>query len=319
MRTVVLGAGFVVLWSSGFVGAALGAGSAGASTLLAWRFVAAAAILLAWRRPRFSWRQAGLGVLSQGGYLFGVYEAAQLGVGAGTSALIASLQPIVATVLGREPAGVRQWLGLAGGLAGVAVVVGGDFSGHPGAPWWSYTLPFGAMLALVAATLLDRGGNNDVPLADALVVQCTTSAVLFTGLAAATGELVPPATGSFWFAVGWVVVLSTFGGYGCYWLLLRRTSITTTSALLYLTPATTALLAWALLGDVVTAKSLLGMGICLAAVALVVIPPGAVSGAGRLVRRNARRTAGFRLASRASAAETPPCSPSPAANRCGRT
>lgn len=264
------------MWSSGFVGATLGAMSATAITLLAWRFVVAAVLLLAWRRPKPGKiaLQAGLGLLAQGGYLYGVYEAAELGVAAGTSALIAALQPIVAAVLGQvvlgERAGVRQWIGLLGGLAGVAVVVGGDVSGHSGAPWWAYALPFGAMLALVAASLIERRAKTDP--GDSLVVQSATSAVLFTGLAAATGQLTPPSTGSFWFAVGWVVVLSTFGGYGCYWLLLRRTSLTTVSSLLYLTPPTTMLLAWLMFDQQLTARGLLGLAICLAAVALVLVP-----------------------------------------------
>jgi drug/metabolite transporter (DMT)-like permease len=272
MWTGILGAGFVLMWSSGFVGATLGTTSATAITLLAWRFLVAAALLLAWRRPKPGNLavQAGLGLLAQGGYLFGVYEAAELGVAAGTSALIAALQPIVSAVLGPEKATLRQWIGLLAGLAGVAVVVGGDVSGHPGAPWWAYALPFGGMLALVAASLIERRTQPD--LADSLVVQCATSAVVFTGLAALTGRLTPPASGTFWFAVGWVVVLSTFGGYGCYWLLLRRTSLTTVSSLLYLTPPTTMLLAWLMFDQQLTGRGLLGLAICLAAVALVLVP-----------------------------------------------
>ncbi|GAB2992390.1 DMT family transporter [Amycolatopsis acidiphila] len=271
MWTMLLGTGFVVLWSSGFVGATLGATSATAITLLAWRFLVAAGLLLAWHRPKRGSLalHAGLGLLSQGGYLFGVYEATELGVAAGTSALIAALQPIVSAVLA-ERVTPRQWTGLGAGLAGVAVVVAGDLSGHPGTPWWAYLLPFGGMLALVAASMIERRTRPD--LADSLVVQCATSAVLFTGLAAVTGTLTPPASGTFWLAIACVVVLSTFGGYGCYWLLLRRTSLTTVSSLLYLTPPTTMLLAWLLFGQDITVRALLGLGICVVGVALVLVP-----------------------------------------------
>ncbi|TNC29626.1 DMT family transporter [Amycolatopsis alkalitolerans] len=270
MWTAALGAGFVLLWSSGFAGATLGAGSAGAVTLLAWRFAIAAALLLAWRRPKRAWlgSQIVVGLLSQCCYLFGVYEAAALGVAAGTTALVAALQPVVSAVIDRATR--RQWIGLCGGLAGVAVVVSGDLSGHLGTPWWAYLLPFGGMLALVAGSLIGRGTKPGI--ADSLVIQCTTSAVLFTVLAAAIGMLTPPDSGRFWFAIGWVVVLPTFGGYGCYWLLLRRTSLTTVSTLLYLTPPTTMLLAWFMFGQQVTVLGLAGLGICLAAVALVLAP-----------------------------------------------
>lgn len=282
--SAVAGAGFVVFWSSGFVGATLGSRSGGAVTLLAWRFLVAAVLLGAWwpyrrrsMRPRDVAAQAGLGLLSQGAYLYCVYAAADLGVAPGTSALLAALQPIVAVVLSQiffgERAGAARWIGLAIGLVGVALVVGGDLSGRPGTPPLAYGLPFLAMLALVTATLLERRITSDVPLTDGLVVQCATSAVLFSGIAAATGQLAPPATGSFWFAIGWVVVLSTFGGYGCYWLVLRRSSVTTVSTLLYLTPPTTMVMAWVMFGDTITLRGLLGLVVCLGAVALVLRRP----------------------------------------------
>ena len=50
-----LAVALVVLWSSGFVGARLGTEAATATTLLAWRFLCAAAVLglvAAVRRPR---------------------------------------------------------------------------------------------------------------------------------------------------------------------------------------------------------------------------------------------------------------------------
>ena len=275
MWTVVLGAGLVLLWSSGFVGATMGTASATAITLLTWRFLVAGGVLLAWRRARITPLQVVLGLLSQGGYLMGVYEAAQLGVAAGTSALIAALQPVVTVVLGQrllgERAGPRQWMGLLIGLGGVALVVGDDLTGST-APLWAYALPFGSMLALVAATIIERRVSPATSVGDSLVVQCGTSAVLFAGLAAATGQLVPPMTGSFWFSVGWIVVLSTFGAYGCYWALLRRTSATTVSSLLYLTPPTTMVLAWLMFGQGLTGRGLLGLAICLAGVVLVLLP-----------------------------------------------
>ncbi len=62
------------------------------------------------------------------GYLGGVWSAVKLGIGAGTSALIVGLQPVL-TALWVSAAGQehrvapRQWLGLALGLAGLLLVV----------------------------------------------------------------------------------------------------------------------------------------------------------------------------------------------------
>ncbi|MGC7093129.1 DMT family transporter [Amycolatopsis lurida] len=294
--------GFVLMWSSGFVGAALAAGTAGTATTLMWRCLVAAALIGGWwwltRRRALGLREVGfqvvIGLLSQCVYLSGIFWSVDLGVPSGTAALIAALQPIVATVLGQlvlgEHASKAQWLGLAIGLGGVALVVGGDLSGG-NAPAFAYALPVLAMLGLVAATLLERRSGTTVELADSppagppppstealraqsnLMIQCLTSAVVFTAVAAASGQLVPPASGSFWFAIGWVVLLSTFGGYGFYWLNLRRSSVTSLSSLLYLTPPTTMLAAFLLFGETLDMRGLLGVAVCALAVFLVLRKP----------------------------------------------
>ncbi|WP_344420245.1 DMT family transporter [Amycolatopsis minnesotensis] len=275
----VVPAGFVLMWSSGFVGAALGARSGGVLTLLMWRFLVAALLVLAWfvlKKRRLGAKDvavhAGIGLLSQCVYLLGVTLAIESGVPTGTAALIAALQPVVAAALGGIVLGERttraQWLGLAIGLGGVALVVSGDLTGGD-APAVAFALPVLGMLGLVAATFVERRVKTAVPLGDALVVQCVTSAVLFSGIAFATGTAAPPPDGSFWFAVAWVVVLSTFGGYGFYWLSIARGSVTKTSSLLYLTPPTTMIAGYLLFGERPTTLSLLGLAVCAIAVALV--------------------------------------------------
>lgn len=288
----LLATGLVVLWSSGFVGAELGARQAPATTLLAWRFLVVAALLGAWclwRGARMSRRDAGLhavlGLLSQAGYLYGVFAAAEAGVAAGTSALVAALQPLVATALAVPLLGERlrprRAVGLAVGLAGVGLVVGADLLRPGAAPWWAYLLPFGAMLSLVAATLLERRVRPGGSLVEALAVQCAVSAVLFTGVAAVSGTLAPPADPGFWAAVAWTVVLSTLGGYGLYWVNLARSGVARVSALLYLTPPTTAVWSWLMFGDPVGAGAVAGMAVCTVAVVMVGSEDGSRAPAGR--------------------------------------
>ncbi|MFE3457063.1 DMT family transporter [Nocardiopsis aegyptia] len=296
----LLAAGLVVMWSSGFVGAELGTRQAPATTLLAWRFLVVAGVLAAWclyRGARMSGRDlalhAALGVLAQGGYLYGVVAAAQTGVAAGTSALVASLQPLVATALAvpllGERVRFRQVAGLVVGLGGVGLVVGSELLRPGSAPWWGYALPFGAMLSLVAATLLERRARPGGSVVAALAVQCAVSAVLFTGLAAATGTLAPPATAGFWAAVAWVVVLSTLGGYGLYWANLARFGVARVSALLYLTPPTTLVWTWVMFRESMGVGALAGTAVCAVAVALVLLPSGSRAGP-RVLRRARART-----------------------------
>lgn len=275
--SAALAGGLVVTWSSGFVGADLGTRHATADTLLMWRFVVAAGLLgggwLIWRRARLPARalaeQSAIGLLSQVCYVGPIVWAVGLGVPSGTIALIAALQPLAAGTLAGpllgERVGRRQWAGLGVGLAGVALVVRGDLAGAT-APGWAYALPFGSMAALLAASLLERRATAPLPAVDALPLHCVISALAFSAIAGTTGGAAAPTAGLFWVAIGWVVLLSTVGAYGCYWLVLRRDGLTRTSTLIYLTPPTTALWAYAMWGTGPGAVGLLGMVICVAGV-----------------------------------------------------
>jgi drug/metabolite transporter (DMT)-like permease len=94
-------AGFVVMWSSGFIGASLGTPEAGTPTLMVWRFLLAAGLLLVgilllrrrWPGLREIAVQGVVGLLAQGVYLTGVVGAVEFGVTAGTTALIAASNP----------------------------------------------------------------------------------------------------------------------------------------------------------------------------------------------------------------------------------
>lgn len=287
MGITAISAGLVAFWSSGFIGAELGTREAAADTLLMWRFLAAAALFcggwLLLRRRRLPRRalgeQAVIGALSQGGYLGAIVWAVGLGVPAGSAALIAALQPLAAGALAGpllgETVSRRQWAGLAVGLAGVALVVRDDLGGAGAAPPWAYALPFAGMAALLGASFLERRARSPLPPADALPVHVLVSAVLFGAVALAGGRGAPPAGGGFWLAVAWVVVLSTAGGYGFYWLSLRRSGVTATSALMYLTPPVTALWAYVMFGEAPGLLAVAGMAVAAAGVAAATLGTGA--------------------------------------------
>lgn len=281
---VLLSIAFVVSWSSGFIGAKLGAESAAVPTLLMWRFLPLALALGAWALlvDRASWRglgvrqlrrQAVVGALSQSGYLLTVFLAIQLGVSSGTTALIDGTQPLVVAALAGpllgKPASRTEWAGLGLGLAGVLVVTAADAGAGTGTAWWAYLVPFLGMLCLVAATFLDRRSRREAAPAVTMTVHAGTSAVVFTALAALTGTAAPPASGSFWTAVAWLVVLPTFGGYGLYWLILRRSGVTRVNTLMFLMAPVTALWGALMFGEPFGVQTVAGLALGVLAVAVV--------------------------------------------------
>jgi len=93
--------------------------------------------------------------------------------------------------------------------------------------------------------------------------------VLFTALAACAGQVSPPPTASFWWSVAWLIGLSTFGGYGLYWLVLRRSGVTRVNALMVLMAPVTAIWGTVLFGEPFGILTALGLLLGLGAVALV--------------------------------------------------
>lgn len=67
----------------------------------------------------------------------------------------------------------------------------------------------------------------------------------------------------------WLVVLSTFGGYGLYWLLLRRIGITSVNTLMFLIAPVTAVWGALMFGESFTPFTALGLAVGILAVVVV--------------------------------------------------
>ncbi|MDQ6688585.1 MAG: DMT family transporter [Actinomycetota bacterium] len=278
MRAPVRAVALVLVWSSGFIGAELGARAAPPATVLAWRFLITAVVLLPWllrasgRLDRRGWmHQAVLAVLCQCLYLAGVFWAAAAGVPAGTSALVASLQPALvltaAVLLGNQRLKVGHIAGLVLGSTGVALTASGDL--RAGVSITALVLPLSAMLSLAVGTLLQERwstpSRSSAPLMQTLAIQAVFGAGCFTAYTVAAGDLAPPPTTAFWTATAWAV-LAGIGSYGLYYLVTTRDGAARASTVLYLTPATTALWAALMFGQPLRPTAVIGLLVSAAAV-----------------------------------------------------
>jgi drug/metabolite transporter (DMT)-like permease len=268
---------FVGIWSTGFIVARFGMPHAPPMGFLAWRFglsVLAFAVWIAfsraaWPQGRAQWGWLALvGLLMHGGYLGGVWSAVKLGMGAGMSALIVGLQPLL-TALWVAWAGtesritVRQWLGLALGLAGLVLVTWHKLGvGEVGAA--NLVLAVVALLSITVGTLVQkrRVAPCDVRTANAVQLMAAFAVTLPLALWLESEPIVlhPELVG----AMAWSVLVLTLGGSSLLYLLLQRGAATRVTSLMYLVPPCTALLGWWLFDEALTVG--VGIGLLLAAV-----------------------------------------------------
>lgn len=279
--TVAAAVAFIVTWSSGFIIPAYATVDVSPLTLLVWRFVPLALVLLVILHlsggakglsARDLRAQAMIGLFAQFGYCVAVYGAVAASIATGTVALIDAVQPLVVAVLVGPVLGLRvrgaQWAGLVIGAVGVLLVVRSQFGSSAATPM-AYLLPAVAMICLIIGTLLQRRSAVRTGVLLTLTVHVTVTAVLLLVIAMATGTLIPPASASFWLAVVLTAVFPTLAAYGLYWWLLQRVGITALQALLFLIAPATSLAGSLLLGEPMTIVTVAGFLLCGIGVAVV--------------------------------------------------
>lgn len=284
-RLIALEAGFVVLWSSGFIGAKYGLPYAETFTLHFWRYALLTGLMgvaLALRgglvRPGRAelTRVAVVGVLAHAVWLSAAVLPLELGVPAGTVAVVTALQPMLTGALAGPVLGervpLRQWGGLLLGFVGVAVIVGPHVVLSPqGAP---YLIPFVAPLAMTAANLYQRAAAYSAQPArlgvvEQLFLQCAVSALALAPLGAARSSLAVDWQPAFLLALAWLAVVVSLGAYALMWLLLRHARATRVASLMYLSPPTTMVMAWLAFGETLTLRDVAGLLIAATGVWLV--------------------------------------------------
>ncbi len=272
---------FVAVWGSGFLATKLGLQYAAPFTFLTLRFLFGIACMLPIvliARAQWPATRADLGHVIVAGllmhalHLAGSHYTQYLGVSAGITAVLLSVQPLLTALIASrwmgERLSFRQWLGIALGIAGVVLVVWHKIDVRE--------MTLGSLLAVIvsllgvtAGTLYQRAFCPRVDLRMAALVQFIVTAAVMAPLAWLIED----------FKVNWAwpmagaIVFLVIGGsilaVNALHTLMRHGEATRVTSLIYLTPIFAVVLELAMFKVVPSALSVIGIAVTCTGVALV--------------------------------------------------
>ena len=272
---LVAQAGFVVLWSSGFIGSKYGLVHVDAYTLLFLRYALVAVVLMAicvvlYGNNGLSWSLIGevslIGTLAHALHVSTLWAAFTLGATAGSAALIGGLQPIITGVASRRALGQkiekRQWTGLFIGFAAVllislnGMVIGGSVT--------AYIMLLVSVACLTVASLhqqkLDTESSGcQLPLTVNLALQCTASSIVLSVPALLVGDQMIIWHIELVAVLLWLSFAVSLGGAGMFWFLLKYRPATQVASLTYLTVPVTMIMGYVAFGESLTCLDLIGL------------------------------------------------------------
>ena len=263
---------FVVLWSTGFIGARLGLPHVEPLTFLLIRYVAVLVLMTGvalvarapWPRSAREWGHIGVsGLLIHATYLGGVFVAISRGLPAGVTSIVVGLQPLLTAVAASwflgETVARKQWAGLMLGFVGVGMVV----FGKAGAPFTAAALAPAvvALFAITAGTIYQKRFCPKFDWRTGVVAQFLPTALATGVVALFTERMQVEWTGDLVFALAWLVLVLSIGAITLLNWLIRHGDVSNVAAMFYLVPPFTALVAWLVFRDTLSGMALAGMGL----------------------------------------------------------
>jgi drug/metabolite transporter (DMT)-like permease len=276
---------FVLLWSTGFIGVKYGIPYAPPFYFLAIRMTIAALLLfiaisfLRKSQPitrSIIWPSTLIGLTLHGAYLGGCFFAVSRGMPAGVAALIVSLQPVLVSLFAakylNEPLKPRAIVGLILGLIGLFVVVFPriNMTGGNAISIVAIAASVIGLLGGTSGTILQKKYGGVIPTLAGTSIQYAATAVVLAVLALLFEEPDIQWTGNFIGALAWLVFALSFGAILLLFFLLRSGSAASVSSLYYLVPAATAIEAYLIFDEHISAISMLGTLITVIGVWLVI-------------------------------------------------
>ena len=272
---------FVLIWSTGFIVARYGMPYAPPLKFLAVRYALSMLCFLvwvrwarvAWPRDRAQWAHLAVtGVLMQAGYLGGVWAAVRAGMGSGLVALLVGIQPVLTAIWLSMRGGTitrSQWAGLFLGFAGLVMVVSRKLGQGGEVNALTMALALTALFSITAGTLYQKRFLAPCDVRSASAIQLGAALLATLPLAALEADPIHwnLASGG---AMAWSVLALSLGGSSLLYILIQRGTATAVTSLLYLVPPCTAVMAWLLFSEPITALTVAGIGITAVGVSLVV-------------------------------------------------
>ena len=272
---------FVAIWGSGFLASKIGMLYAAPFSFLTVRFLFGIVcmipiVLFTHARWPSSRTELGhvivAGLLMHAIHLGGSHYTQYLGVSAGITAVLLTVQPLLTALVASrwmgERLSSRQWLGIAVGFGGVVLVVWHKIDIRE-MTLGSLIAVIVALLAVTAGTLYQRVFCQHVDLRTASLLQFVASAVVLAPLAWLVEGFRINFAWPMFGAIVFLVIGASILAVSALHTLMRHGEATRVTSLFYLTPVFAVVLEFALFKVVPSAVSILGIAITCAGVALV--------------------------------------------------
>jgi drug/metabolite transporter (DMT)-like permease len=283
MEQFVLPVLFIILWSSAFVAGKAGVQYATPFAFLAARFIIVALIFSGvaiavrfWhhhRQPTSAQNAkkdltdkktlaltALVGLLLHGFYLGSTFLAMSLGLGAALAALVASMQPLLTTALAillfDEKPLMIQWVGILLGFAGVVLVLSPSIGVT--SPPVTVMICVVGLISITIGTLLQKRIGGSISLLKSNIIQAMAASLFFLMLILTFETPHIAWAPAFMFALAWQVLAVSTGAYVILMILIKRDSVAATTSLMFLVPPVTAIIAFFIFGEPLTAVTVTG-------------------------------------------------------------
>ena len=271
---------FVIVWGAGFIATKIGLQYAAPFTFLSLRYAFGLMCLIPlvwWLKPR--WPHSGrewlhivvAGLLMHAIHLSGSHYAQYLGMSAGVAAVILALQPLATAMIaigwfGERPA-PRQWLGIALGIGGVALIVWHKIDVRAISAGGLVAVLTG-LASLTLGTLYQRRFCPAVDLRSGALIQFAVSLIVLIPLSVFFESGTIHWSGPLLASIVFLVVFASILGVNALHLLMRRGEATRVTSMMYLPPIIAVALEYFLFGLAPSAISIAGIIIATLGVAL---------------------------------------------------